>query len=104
MFMKNINKEIILKTLHENKNEIRNFGIKKLVLFGSFATDTQKKTSDIDFLIEFEEGKYNIDNHLGLLNLLEDLFDRKIDLVKPYLIRDELKEEILGGTQYVAEI
>jgi len=100
--MENLTKEIILKTIHNNREIIRSFGVKKLILFGSFARDEQKKTSDIDFLVEFSN--YNIDNHLDLLHFLEDKFNRKIDLVKPYLIREELKEEILGGIQHVAKI
>lgn len=100
--MENLTKEIILETLHENRKIIRGFGVKKLVLFGSFARDEQTKTSDIDFLVEFEN--YTIDNHLQLLYFLEDTFNRKIDLVKPKLIRNELKEEILEGIQHVAEI
>ncbi|MFT4244152.1 MAG: nucleotidyltransferase family protein [Candidatus Woesearchaeota archaeon] len=102
--MENLNKEIILKTLHEHRDLIRKFGVKKLILFGSYARDEQKETSDIDFLVEFGEGKYNIDNHLGLLYLLENLFNKKIDLVKPHLVRSELKDDILGGIQHVAEI
>ena len=102
--MEELNKEIILKTLEKHREEIRNLGIKKLILFGSYARDEQDKNSDIDFLVEFEKGKYNIDNHLKLLNLLEDVFNKKIDLVKPHLVREELKDDILGGKQYVAKI
>jgi hypothetical protein len=100
--MEKLTKEIILDTLHKNRKKIRSFGVKKLILFGSFARDEQKKTSDIDFLVEFE--KYTIDNHLNLLHLLEDTFNRKIDLVKPHLIRDFLKQSILEGVQYEAAL
>ena len=102
--MEKLNKEIILETLHQNKNKIKSFGVKKIVLFGSYAKDFQNENSDIDFLVEFIDGKYNIDNHLKLLYFLEDKFNKKIDLVKPYLLREELKEEILGGIKYAAKI
>ncbi len=102
--MKNLNKEIILETLHENRNKIRKFGVKKLILFGSYARDEQKETSDIDFLVEFENGRGLFDDKVGLLLLFEDLFRKEIDIVKPNLIREELKEDILSGVQYAAKI
>ena len=100
--MEKLTKEIILDTLHKNRKKIRSFGVKKLILFGSFARDEQKKTSDIDFLVEFES--YTIDNHLNMLHFLEDTFSRKIDLVKPELIRDFLKPYILEGVKYEATL
>jgi len=103
--MEKLTKEIILDTLYKNRKKIRSFGVKKLILFGSFARDEQKKTSDIDFLVEFEEGKEKlVDNYLDLLFFLEDTFNKKIDLVKPELIRDFLKPSILEGIKYEATI
>lgn len=103
--MSTLNKEIILKTLTKNKKEIKKFGVKRLVLFGSYARDEQKKTSDIDFLVEFKKNRSDeIQDYLDLLHFLEDLFNKKIDLVKPHLVRDFLKPYILEGVQYEASI
>lgn len=102
--MKNLNKEIILETLHKNRKIIRSFGVKKLILFGSFARDEQKETSDIDFLLEFENKIGLFDDYVALLHLLEDTFNKKIDLGKKHLVREELRDDILGGVQYTAEI
>ena len=41
---------------------------------------------------------------MGLSIYLEEIFNKKVDLVKPQLIREELKPYILGGTQYEARI
>ncbi|MBD3204569.1 hypothetical protein GF327_09840 [Candidatus Woesearchaeota archaeon] len=38
---KKIDKKIILKKIEENSKEIRKFGVKKLVLFGSYAHNNQ---------------------------------------------------------------
>jgi len=103
--MDNLTKEIILETLHKHRDEIRQFGVKKLILFGSYARDEQKKTSDIDFLVEYEEGRGLFRDSVGLLQLLRDkLFNKKVDLVKPNLVRKELRDDILGGVQYVSQI
>jgi predicted nucleotidyltransferase len=102
--MKELTKEIILEKLHEYKLQIREFGVKKLTLFGSYARDEQKKTSDIDFLVEFKKGRGLFRDYVGLLHFLEDTFNKKIDLGKTHLVREELKEDILGGIQYAAKI
>ena len=99
-----MDKDIILQELYTHRDKIRNFGVKELELFGSFAVDKQNKESDIDFLVEFFEGRGGIDDYLTLLHFLEDLFERKIDLVKKDLIRDELKDEILNGVRHVAKV
>lgn len=65
--MKKLNKDIILSTLAENKVEIRNLGVKKLILFGSYARNEQNENSDIDFLVEFDNKKNSVDNYLDLL-------------------------------------
>lgn len=103
--MENLTKEKILEILKINGPKIRSFGVKKLILFGSFARNEQKKTSDIDFLVEFYKIRdSNVDDYLDLLFFLEDTFNRKIDLVKPHLVREFLKPYILEGIQYKATI
>ena len=99
-----MDRETILDLLHKNKDTIKGFGVSSLVLFGSYARNEQTKESDIDFLVEFRPEKYSIDNHLGLLYFLEELFNKKIDLVKKHMVREELKEEIFGGSLYAAKI
>ena len=99
-----LTKKLILKKLSENSKEIRSFGVKNLVLFGSYASGDQKKDSDVDFLVDFDKGRGLFDDYTDLLHFLENLFDKKIDLVKPQLVREELKESILEGEQYAAKI
>ena len=102
--MEKLNKEIILEILHKNRSEIRKYGVKKLILFGSYARGEQKETSDIDFLVEFEEGRGLFRDYGNLLIFLENIFNKKIDLVKTHLVRDFLKPYILEGIQYEAAI
>tara|TARA_Y100000310_G_C20567204_1_gene756123 strand:+ start:596 stop:904 length:309 start_codon:yes stop_codon:yes gene_type:complete len=102
--MLDLNKEIILKSLEENKDGISKFGVKKLILFGSFAKDVQKADSDIDIIVEFKEERGLFDDFYGLTHFLEGIFGRKIELVEKTLIREELKSEILGGPQFEAKV
>ncbi|MEA2045076.1 MAG: nucleotidyltransferase family protein [Euryarchaeota archaeon] len=69
-----------LKVLKEHEKKIRvRFDVKRIGIFGSYARGEQKETSDIDVLVEFEVPTF--DNFMDLIFYLEDLFDRKVDLV-----------------------
>jgi hypothetical protein len=75
-----MNKKIILQRINENKQDIKNFQVKKIGLFGSYVKDKQKKSSDIDILVEFEDNEER--NYFRLWEFLERLFNnKKIDLI-----------------------
>ena len=99
-----LTKEGILNKLERNRQAIRNFGVKKLYLIGSYARSEAKDNSDIYFLVEFQPSRGLFDDYSGLLQLLKDLFNREIDMVKPSLVREELKYSILGGGKIEARI
>jgi len=64
--------------------------VKKLDVFGSAVTDDFDKSSDIDFLVEFDS-KVNprrFDNFFELHRVLEHLFGRSVDLVEPRGLRN----------------
>ena len=70
----------------------RRFHVARLEVFGS-ALDAERfdeKSSDLDFLVEFlplEPGQ-RADAYFGLLEALQDLFRRGVDLVMPRAIRN----------------
>ena len=67
------------------------FHVKRLDLFGSAASDKfDPQTSDLDFLVSLQEmdfGEY-ADAYFGLLEGLQELFDRHIDLVMESAIKN----------------
>jgi len=90
-------KNNILKTIRKNKNELARFHVKKIGLFGSHAKNRAKKSSDIDFVVEFEKGKKNFKNFMDLAFFLEKIFKKKVDLltiesINPYFKTSILKE------------
>ena len=99
-----LNKEEIIRKIEQNRDKIKVFGVKKLILIGSYARNEASKDSDIDFLVEFKHGRGLYDDYAHLLNFLEDLLGKNIDLVKPSLIREELKPYILEGKKIEARI
>ncbi len=53
-------KEYIITSLKKDKNILQSeMGVKELALFGSYANNSQREDSDIDFLIELKEISYN---------------------------------------------
>ncbi|NOX46099.1 MAG: nucleotidyltransferase family protein [Chlorobi bacterium] len=94
------NKEYILSEMKQQKRELRNLGIVRIGLFGSYVREEQSEKSDIDILIEFEPEKENFDNYMSVYDILENLFrNEKIEIVtknglSPYIGPQILKEVI----------
>jgi len=80
------------------------FRVKRLELFGSAVRpDFDARTSDLDFLVEFlplGPGEY-ADAYFGLLEGLEDLFARRIDLVMPEAVKNVYFLEAINETREV---
>ncbi|MFZ3074523.1 MAG: nucleotidyltransferase family protein [Minisyncoccales bacterium] len=73
----------------------KEYGVKKAAVFGSYARGEQKKRSDIDLLVEMEDGRTLFD--LGGLKMdLEDLFGKRVDLVEYEALHPLLKDGILA--------
>jgi len=75
----------------------RRYRVRRLELFGSASGEHfDPNTSDLDFLVEFQELESSAyaDTYFGLLEGLEGLFQRPVDLVmisavkNPYFLRD----------------
>jgi len=104
-FMAKLTKDEIISRLTGNKARIKAFGVTSIALFGSYAHGASRENSDLDFLVEFEDGRGLFDDYFGLLEFLQFLFEtEKIDLVKKKLVRKELRKTILEGEQYAAQI
>ena len=68
------------------------FRVRRLEVFGSASTgrNFDPEKSDLDFLVEFQTlqpGEY-ADAYFGLLDALETLFCRHIDLVMPQAVKN----------------
>jgi hypothetical protein len=96
----NLDRDTILETLAANREPIRSLGARRLGLFGSHARREATDQSDLDFLVEFEPGAKSFDGYMDLKDLLENLFDRRVDLVITEVIKPRLREKILAETVY----
>ena len=79
-----------------------NFGIKFIGLFGSFSRDEAKDSSDIDILYHLEENKkLSVFKYLKVNSLLEEFFNRKVDLVRDKTVKPQVKSYIQKDLIYV---
>jgi len=74
--------------------------IKFAYLFGSYATNEQTKTSDIDIALYLDEEKNNFDTKLQIHHLLEIKLKKSIDLIvlnnaKNYSLLENIFKESL---------
>jgi len=78
---KHLSHEDILRLLKVEKEFLKNeFGVVSIGLFGSYVKGNQRADSDIDFLVELKEPRFEWIS--GLQIYLEKRFDKKIELVR----------------------
>jgi predicted nucleotidyltransferase len=90
-------KEVIRQRRAELKSQ---FHVEKIGVFGSYARGDQKKRSDIDFLVTFDEtiGLFTLS---GLYIYLQEQLGRKVDVVPFNSLRPELRKYVLKDLIYL---
>jgi len=94
-------KESVLSLILEHRDKIKALGVKRLGLFGSFVRREEGAASDVDLLVEFEQGRKTFDNFIQLSFLLEDLLKRRVELVTPESLSPYIGPHILREVEYV---
>ena len=69
-------------------------GARKVRVFGSVARGTARRSSDIDFLVEMEEGRSLLD-HAALILDLERLLKRSVDVASERGLRRLVRKKVL---------
>jgi predicted nucleotidyltransferase len=95
-------KEDLLKLVAEHQEEIKQFGVKRCGLFGSYMRGQHTLESDIDVLVEFGPGKKTFDNFMRLAFFLEELFGARVDLMTPESLSPYIGPHILKEVEYVS--
>jgi len=94
-------KNRILRTLEKHKKELQQqYKIKELGIFGSYVRGEQKRRSDIDILVEFDEVP-DLFTFLELEGYLNRLLNIKVDLVRKKALRSQLKDRILNEVEFL---
>ncbi len=95
-----ITKTEILSKLTELKPMLyKDYAVKEIGLFGSYSDNSNTEESDIDILIELEKP---IGWKFFTLELfLENVFNKKIDLVTKNALKEQIKDQILKQVNFV---
>ena len=73
---------------------LKEAGVTRSAIFGSYARGEQKKSSDIDMLVDVPGGT-GLFAFVGLKHKLEDALKRKVDLVTFDALHPRLRDRIL---------
>ena len=86
----------IQSTITSNKDEIRRrYRAEIKGIFGSYARDDLHADSDLNLLVDFDEGA-DLFDLVGLQQFLEEKLECKVDLVSRRSLRKELHTSILN--------
>ncbi len=71
----------VFDRVRSHQSALKLFGAARLGLFGSFVRGEQTEQSDVDFVVEFEEGKKTFRNFINMVYYLEKLMGRQVELL-----------------------
>ena len=100
--MKANTKKELLDLLHNHGEEICAFGVIRLGLFGSFVRDAASVDSDVDLLVEFRPERKTLKNLVGLSSFLQQLLQRKVEIITPQSLNPFIGRHIIKEVEYVS--
>lgn len=97
-------KEDVLRTLADNRDRLKEeFFVKSLSIFGSVARDEATDASDVDLLVEFEEGaRIGLFAFIGLQLFLQEILGCRVDLGTADTLRERIRDRVLKEAIRVA--
>jgi len=91
----------VIQILNNHQNQIRQFGVSSLSLFGSVARDQADPKSDVDFLVEFSK-PVGLFKMAELQLFLQDILGCQVDLGTSRSLKPRLKNNVLEEAIRVA--
>ena len=89
-----IDREFVLDALRCHSAELKARGGVRLAPFGSFARGEARADSNLDLLVQLDRRTF--DRYMDLKLHLEDLFQRRVDLVLWDRLRPELRSSVFA--------
>ena len=91
---------MLLDNLHHQRTAIdamaRQYGARRIRVFGSVARGEERQESDVDFLVDLPAGYDLFTQRLPLAERLSELVGRKVDLVPEHELNRHMREQILS--------
>ncbi len=72
-------KSRVISLIKNQRDQIQNFGVKRLGLFGSFVCEEQNDKSDVDLLVEFEQGQKTFNNFIHLCFFWKNCLNERLN-------------------------
>ena len=95
-------REDALDRLNAHLDEIRQYGVEKIGLFGSVARSEAYAGSDIDLIVRFLKGQKSFDHFMDLREYLGSLFSgHRVDLVIEEAIKPRIRASVYRDAVYV---
>ncbi len=93
----------IKRILKKHVKELREkYGVKEIGVFGSYVRGEQKKSSDIDILVEFyPHAEMDLIKFVELEDYLSQLLGTKVDLVMKSALKPRIGKRILKEVVYI---
>ncbi|MDR0893585.1 MAG: nucleotidyltransferase domain-containing protein [Mediterranea sp.] len=81
----------------------RKHKVNRLFVFGSILTSHFADESDIDLTVDFNKAEIDdyFDNYFDFKYALEQLFDRKVDLLEEQVIKNPYLKQSVDATKYL---
>lgn len=96
-----ISLENIEKTISAHKHELQHtFNVKQIGIFGSYVRGEQKKTSDLDILVEFKK-PVGLFHFMDLEEYLAKLTGIQVDLVSKKSLKPRIGARIMKEVVYI---
>lgn len=90
---------MLLDTLHGQREAIlaacREYGARRIRVFGSVARGEERADSDIDFLVDFPRGYDLFAQRLPLAERLAEITGRQLDLIPEHELNRHLRDAVL---------
>lgn len=71
------------------------YGVHSVRVFGSVARGEARPDSDVDFLVEIDPKRTLLDQ-IALMQSLEELLGRKVDVTEPETLHECIRERVLN--------
>lgn len=92
----------IIRLLESQAEALKACGVERIGVFGSFPRGEATTDSDVDIYVVFNDEQRTFKNFNTIYELLESLFNRRIDLVTDQSLNERKAKIILPTVRYAS--
>jgi len=91
----------VIARIQQHQLALVELGVAQVGLFGSFVRDEAKPESDVDVLVDFQEGRKTYRALCAVGDLLEEVLGRPVEILTRAGLSPYIGPHILRTTEYV---